>query len=260
MKLKMYKLAFPLILGGLLLFSSCKDQPTDENFFVWENKMLSDGRYLAFKALENTPTYQESIPEKRFALCPTNMFCHQAKNLKASSDSLWQSDSQEELYPIYVHRPTGRIDTLYTTKSEEGNDMCLGYISGFQKSGEFLVLECKKPGKILGHSYLANKEQDKNLAIMNLTMSNYLSEGQEKVFESSIVSYWIANIHTTDLYGPFTIKSVQPQMLKLGLTLPLQLDGAYDMYTSNNNREKTNLFKGFHRSNHRQREGTTIGK
>lgn len=258
-KFKKYASTLSLLLGGVFLMTNCEQKPKDVTFFVWEEEQSMNGRYLSFNPLELKSTFQLDDKTPAFALRSTNLFCHQKKNLKTMSESPENQASKDDLIPIFVHRPTDRIDTLFASKGNEDIEVGIGYISSYLQTGDWLVMECKLPGKILGHSKLADKEQEKNLYILDLTMNNYLYEGQEKVFKSSVVNYWIANIHTNDLYGPFNIKNLKPQLLHLGISLPLQLEGQHDQYAfSPHSNEK--LPKAAHWPHQNKREGTLIEK
>ena len=75
--------------------------------------------------------------------------------------------------------------------------MGLGYVSGGKKYGEWLVLECKKPGKIVGRDDLYNVKPLNQYGPLGVSMMDCTYKGQEKVFESPIVDYWIASTRPT---------------------------------------------------------------
>lgn len=254
-----------LSLSSILLFITiivgCDFEPKDVSYFVWEEEEFCDGRNLKI----NTPDTIciDVMPDslKRFDDCGYNLFCTDAKDLQISTDSIWEENFRNRLYfPIYVHRFSGRIDTLYKRSYlYSAGQIEIGYVSGEKSSGNWLVVQSKKPGLILGYDYLSDKERfgcDK----LSLYMWDYSYEGQEKVFASDNVYYWIASRNTTDIYGPLTLDEIKAQMRDLGVPLPFKLDGRYDRYTycRDSNGNILPQPKAFRWPNHRKRDGTLI--
>ena len=140
--------------------------------------------------------------------------------------------------PLAVHRPTGRIDTMYTGFLDSPQ---VGYVSRHCTLKKWIVMECKIPGEILGHDHLSELALEQGydtLPAYRLPMSAYTYTGQKIVFESNQVHYWIASRKTADLYGPCSEKELIRQMKGLGIPLPIELDGNYDRYTRNDTDEQ----------------------
>ena len=140
--------------------------------------------------------------------------------------------------PLAVHRPTGRIDTMYTGFLDSPQ---VGYVSRHCTLKKWIVMECKIPGEILGHDHLSELALEQGydtLPAYRLSMSQYTYTGQEIVFASNRVHYWIASRKTADLYGPCSEKELVRQMKGLGIPLPIELDGNYDRYTRNDTDEQ----------------------
>ena len=140
--------------------------------------------------------------------------------------------------PLAVHRPTGRIDTMYTGFLDSPQ---VGYVSRHCTLKKWIVMECKIPGEILGHDHLSELALEQGydtLPAYRLPMSAYTYTGQKIVFESNQVHYWIASRKTADLYGPCSEKELIRQMKDLGIPLPIELDGNYDRYTRNDTDEQ----------------------
>ena len=140
--------------------------------------------------------------------------------------------------PLAVHRPTGRIDTMYTGFLDSPQ---VGYVSRHCTLKKWIVMECKIPGEILGHDHLSELALEQGydtLPAYRLPMSAYTYTGQKIVFESNQVHYWIASRKTADLYGPCSEKELIRQMKGLDISLPIELDGNYDRYTRNDTDEQ----------------------
>lgn len=253
-----------LSISSILLFIivGCDFEPKDVSYYIWEEEEIADGRNLKINTPDSIVIDMMPDSSKRFGDYAGNLFCTDVRNLLLTTDSTWEANFRKRLYfPIYVHRFSGRIDTLYKRSYlYSAGWIDIGHVSGSETHGNWLVIESKKPGMIIGYDYLSNKGClgcDK----LSLHMWDYTYEGQEKVFESKKVFYWIASKHTTDIYGPLTKSELKVQMRRLGIPLPLKMDGWYDRYTYSRDEDGDLLPeepKAFRWPYHRSREGTLI--
>ena len=92
-----------------------------------------------------------------------------------------------------------------------------------------IVMETKLPGEILGNRYFSDYMNPRGDSLQ-YTLDYYTYKGQEKVFESEVSHFWIANKRTTDLYGPMTEKELALTLERSGIRLPLKLKNPYDRY------------------------------
>ena len=217
---------------SLVIFASCDFEPKDVSYYIWEEEEEAYGRFLKANTPDNICTDITPDSTKRFTDCSYNLYCTDQSNLRTTSDTLWEENYRKGLYyPIYVHRATGRIETLYKSVYLYGATCIeIGYISRAKRLKDWLIIENRLPGKINGYNNLAN-EECRRCDIFSLTMSDYNYDGQKKVFESHSSYYWIANKHTTDIFGPLTKSELKSQIQKLGIPLPIKLEGLYDRYS-----------------------------
>ena len=90
-------------------------------------------------------------------------------------------------------------------------------------------METKLPGEILGKKHISDFNDIGDDTLL-YDLAYYTYEGQEKVFESELSHFWIANSSTTDLYGPLTEEELVVQLEQLGVRLPIKLKNPYDRY------------------------------
>lgn len=246
------------MLSIIFVLLSCDFQPNGVSFYVWEERDVSDGKMLMYKAPE--PSDSDAISDSVWKRMSDIDILYLGKTLGNSREDF---NHNQKCSPIFVHRFSGAVDTVYVGHHiGERNIIRTGYVSSYVKEGEWLVLECKIPGEINGDHYLANQEyrQSGKKTIFH-AMWNYTYEGQERVFNSHITHYWIANRHTPDLYGPYTKNQLKRQLKSLSIPLPIKLNGLYDRYChmfepdSTVNRTRP---KAFYFPHHRKRNGTLI--
>ncbi|MCR4921727.1 MAG: hypothetical protein K5945_08500 [Bacteroidaceae bacterium] len=223
------------------------DHPEGQSFFIREDHEEGNGRNLELYWPVGTPS---TFPTTYLDYSFHNLWCRDAKGLHTSTAD---TKSNPELYPMRplpVHRPSGRIDTLcYTNYNVTPSDKVvlydppagtgpipIGYIHRMREIKHLIVMETKLPGEILGHMYLSIEENQKEDSLA-YSLSDYTYEGQEKVFESEMSHYWIANKRTTDLYGPMTEKELALTLERSGIRLPLKLKNPYDRYVYPKQRE-----------------------
>ena len=251
---------FLLLIVLILLLSGCDFEPRDVTFYVWEDECWTNGRFLNVNQSDSVQLKEMPDSAKRYGISQRNLLCREKENLILESDSDWRYSFRIwPCFPIRVHRVSGRVDTLYCFTSCAY--VCVGYISAYTKSNGWLVLESKVPGKILGHEYLA-QDKYKEYDTLSLQMYAYSYAGQERIFATRKVDYWIASQHTYDIFGPMTRKELKAQLQELHIPLPLKLDGIYDRYVhvfpedSLSPAPKTP--KAFYWPNHREREDVVI--
>ena len=251
---------FLMIFALPFLMYSCDFMPRDVTFYVWEEERWSDGRFLMVNFSDSVQVKEKINPTNHYDVRRTNLYCQDQKDMILKSDSDWNASLRIwPCFPIRVHRASGRVDTLYCF----GNQGCffsIGYISACATTKDWLIIESKVPGKILGREHLAN-EKIPECDVYMLFMGHYTYIGQKKVFESRKVDYWIANQHSYDIFGPLTKKQLKVQMQKLKIPLPMKLDGYYDRYSYAF--DSTGFFlsdepKEFLAPHHREREGILI--
>lgn len=248
---------------SVLLFASCDFEPTDVTFYVWEEEEWTDGRHVMCHCDDSLATF--GLPDSTgcFPCTRHNLFCREKSKLL--SDTVPKEKEMRKRHSLYfVHRASGRTDTLYDTffKNSSSSIMGLGYVSGWKINGEWLVLECKLPGKIVGREDMCNVKPLEESGPLYVDMRDCTYDGQEKVFESDIVDYWIASQHTLDLYGPLTKDELKVYMTKLGIPRPMKLYAGYDRYTYVGDGVGDSFPepepKAFRWPHHRDREGTVI--
>lgn len=254
---------YSALLVCVVLLAACDFQPRDVSFYVWEDERWEDGRFL----LVNPDTACAGVmpdTSRRYELSRHNLYARHADSLLADKDTVWERLYKKGLcYALRVHRASERIDTLYYLGvCYSGSEpVRIGYISGGWENKDWLVVESKKPGLIVGREDLSNPPALDARGVLGVYMEDCTYRGQEKVFESKIVDYWIASRHTADLYGPFNMTQLKRQLRHIGISLPLKLDGGYDRYSHSDGADG-NFFgvrpKAFYWPHHRSRKGTVI--
>ena len=163
--------------------------------------------------------------------------------LDAGTHNLWCLDSADlimlhegdsssefrDIYPLYVHRPTGRTDTLFLSHQWRANYLDFGHVHRELFLDKWIVLECRLPGRILGYNHLFD-ETDRDVPLDNLSEGSYDYEGQRLIFESKDFDFWVINRLTTDLYGPLTEEELVIQLKALDVPLPVELKSSYFPY------------------------------
>ena len=246
----------------LLQLVSCDFEPKDVVFYVWEEEEWEDGRQVVYRYDDSLFSHGLPDSSRCYPCTMYNMFCREESGLLG--DTVSDEDKSQKWYEIiFFHRASGRVDTLYSPayRNCKSTISGLGYVSGGKKCGEWLVLECKKPGKIVGRDDLCNVKPLNQYGPLGVNMKDCTYQGQEKVFESPIVDYWIASQHTPNLYGPFTKMELKAWMDRLGIPRPMRLYVPYDRYTYA--RDSIGDFpdeepKAFRWPHHRSRKGTLI--
>ena len=216
------------------------DHPEGQSFFIREDHEEGNGRNLELYWPVGTPS---TFPTTYLDYSFHNLWCRDAKGLHTSTAD---TKSNPELYPmrpLHVHRPSGRIDTLYCTSyqampsdkvvlyspSTGIGAIPIGYIHRMREVKNLIVMETKLPGEILGNRYFSDYMNPRGDSLQ-YTLDYYTYKGQEKVFESEVSHFWIANKRTTDLYGPMTEKELALTLERSGIRLPLKLKNPYDRY------------------------------
>ena len=216
-------------LYAILLLVGCDYNPKGVTFFYMEDDDWSDGRELFVNQSDSVSIKEDVNPAKRYNITCHNLFCKNREDMILKSDSAWEESIR--LWPCFsvrVHRISGRVDTLYCFGSDYAY-VDIGYISAYGRQGNWMVLESKIPGRILGHEHLVN-DKDKTRDTLSLLMGEYTYAGQERVFTSRKVDYWIASQKSSDLFGPMTRNELKEQMRQLNIPIPMVLDGPYDRY------------------------------
>lgn len=251
MKLTTKKVLF--IAGGILLITLfslltrliiMNVERNSGTFVLKENHEHGDGRILQLNNLDRR--FKAGVsPDIKWMPTVGNMYNTDHSHEMNSYDSITGKHAE---YPLYVHRFTGRVDTLYTYRNQE----VLGYVQRIHYSKRWLVLEVKNVGQILGYQYLA-KEEYKKSPLDSLSIGCYTYEGQRIFFDAPFSHFWIASRTTTNLYGPLTEVELQTQLKRLNIPLPLTMEGKYDRYVYNYTEEldhdhfyKEKLPKEFH--------------
>ena len=246
----------------LLQLVSCDFEPKDVVFYVWEEEEWVDGRHVVCRYDDSLFSHGLPDSSRCYPYTMHNVFCREESGLLG--DTISDEDKSQKWYELFfLHRASGRVDTLYSPayRNCSSSIMGLGYVSGGKKCGEWLVLECKKPGKIVGRDDLYNVKPLNQYGPLGVSMMDCTYKGQEKVFESPIVDYWIASQHTPNLYGPFTKMELKAWMDRLGIPRPMRLYVPYDRYTYA--RDSIGDFpdeepKAFRWPHHHSRKGTLI--
>lgn len=243
---------FPLLIVLWLFAASLDDHKPGITFFVRENHEWGDGRTLEVYHQDSAAMVFPGWP-----ICnagPVNMYC--PDSMEAVVHPFYM---RVGVCPVAVHRYSGKTDTVYT---QFKGDVHVGYVSRYAKTEDWIVAECKIPGEIMGHrgltGYAKAEHGADTVPVLRLSMEDYTYKGQAAVFDSDIVHYWIASRKTPDIYGPLTQREAVSQMERLGIPLPITLDGNYDRYVYNDADEEEP--KVFYWPRWKNRPDKTLGR
>lgn len=245
--MKYMGLAIIPLLSAILLGCDCRDGI----YRVIEYHEHGLGRYLALPYEDSLMVDSLSNPSNCYNFTHNNLYCREKEQLQRRPDDSTDCTGKKYLL-TFIHRASGRVDTLYRYTKPGGDLLLFGYISGYKRHERWMVLEHKDPEEILGCNYLCRPIPDKR--VVHLDDCTY--EGQKKFFDSCVADYWIVNLYSTDFYGPFNMNELKVQMHKLGIPLPMRLYGIYDRYVCNFSDEPEP--KAFYWPHHHRREGTLI--
>ena len=185
-----------------------------------------DSSFIDTTHIQGTPFYDAG---------KHNLWCLDSSKLRLSHEG----DSDREyryIYPLYVHRPSNRTDTLYFPYYRIANILNFGHVHRELFLDKWIILECRLPGRILGYSHLFDEEY-RNMPLDDLWEGSYTYEGQRLIFESEDFDFWVINRLTTDLYGPLTEKELVTQLKKLEIPLPVELKSSYFPYKRHREKE-----------------------
>ena len=220
-----------VVLFLLLLFESCETGPSVGLYkFAWT---YDDGErpfeiYRPDFSLIDTT----HIPGTPFYDAGThNLWCRDSTKLRMSHEGDL-SDDFKYIFPLYVHRPFSRTDTLFMGYYRTRMTLPFGHIHRECFMDRWIILECRLPGRILGYTHLFD-EAYRKIPIDNLCERSYTYEGQRLIFESDNFDYWVINRMTTDLYGPLTEKELVKQLKILNVPLPVKLKSSSFPYQKN---------------------------
>ena len=212
----------------LPLCISCEKGPDVGLYkFAW----TSDDGYRPFVVYRPDSSFIDTthiIGTPFYDLSTHNLWCLDPSKLVLSHDA----DSSIEfrhIYPFYVHRPTGKTDTLYHGYYRLTATIDFGHVHRECFLARWIILECRLPGRILGYSHLYDESYN-DIPIDDLGLASYTFEGQKRIFKSKNFDYWIINRLSTDLYGPFTVKQLVKQLKQLNIPLPVRLESSYFPY------------------------------
>ena len=225
------KLAAGVGISLLLLLASCFDDGPTMGLYGWYlDTNWSDGyslhlyrpdsSYIDVNHVPGTPFYKANSSYNFWCADKDSLIAYQPEN---------GPDFNHTLYPVYVHRASGRVDTLHNSFIYRATAVPLGFVQRECEIEKWLILECKLPGEILSHSFLADTAYEAENP-MSFSMYMYTYEGQERIFESDLSHFWIISLHTTDMYGPLTEKELAAQLTQLGIALPVILKQRYSPY------------------------------
>lgn len=245
--MKYMGLAIIPLLSAILLGCDCRDGI----YGMIEDHEHGLGRYLTLPYEDSLMV--DSLPNLSscYDLTRKNFYCREKERLQRTPDDSTDCTGKKYLL-TFVHRASGRVDTLYNYTKPGGNLLLFGYVSGYKRHERWMVLESKDPEEILGRKYLCRPIPDKRV----VHLDDCTFEGQKKFFDSRIADYWIVYLYSTDFYGPFNMNELKVQMRKLGIPLPMKLYGIYDRYVDNYSDEPHP--KAFYWPRHHYREGTLI--
>ena len=199
---------------GLYKFSwTCDDG--DRPFIIYR----PDSSFIDTTHIPGIPFYEADV---------SNLWCHDSSQLELSHEGDSCCEFQY-VYPLYVHRPTGRTDTLYLGYYRTQTELSFGHVHRECFLDNWIILECRLPGRILGYAHLFD-EAYRSVPIDKLHLGSYTFKGQRLIFESKDFDYWIINRLTTDLYGPLTEKELIKQLKELRVPLPIKLKSSYFPY------------------------------
>lgn len=216
-----------LILHLVLLCISCETDPSVGLYqFAWTD---DDGyRHFMIYRPDSSLIDTTHIAGTAFLDAGHNLWCLDSTELRMSHDGDFSKEYQN-IYPLYVHRPSGRTDTLFLSHTWHAIGLDFGHVHRELFLDKWIILECRLPGRILGYSHLFD-DTDRDTPLDDLSEGSYTYEGQRLIFESKNFDYWVINRLTTDLYGPFTEEELVTQLKTLEITLPVKLKSSYFPY------------------------------
>jgi hypothetical protein len=133
-----------LLMG--LVCTMCTSSPKDA-FHVYENNEGLMGRYLVTGDFEQLglegfyPKDSDSIP----------MPVYSSLAFKGERSPSYHETRSKKVYPMYVHRNTGEIDSFFCFSN---HPVRIGYINRWAEYENCLLVETKQPYKILKDNYL----------------------------------------------------------------------------------------------------------
>ena len=214
-----------LLMG--LVCTMCTSSPKDA-FHVEENNEGLMGRYLVTGDFEQLglegfyPKDSDSIP----------MPVYSSLAFKGERSPSYHETRSKKVYPMYVHRNTGEIDSFFCFSNHR---VCIGYINRWAEYENCLLVETKQPYKILKDNYLGDDSccypYNSDERSIHLQFC-YNSEGQRIMFKAPPTDYWIAELRSPDIYGPLSIEEFRTELLSRGFKLPITLEGTYTRYVS----------------------------
>ena len=224
----------------LLLFLMCVSCETGPDVglykFAWTNDngdrpfmiYRPDSSFIDTTHIPGTPFYEADV---------CNLWCLDSTKLELSHEGDSSCEFQY-IYPLYVHRPTGRTDTLYLGYYRTQTELCFGHVHRECFLDNWIILECRLPGRILGYTHLFD-ESYREIPIDKLYLGSYTYEGQRLIFESEDFDYWIINRLATDLFGPLTEKQLVKYLSELRMPLPVELKSSYFPYSKHQKNGET---------------------
>lgn len=223
-----YKFHIGAVLQLILICISCE---TDPSVGLYQFGWTDDDGYRTFYIYRPDSSFIDTthVPETAFYdACAHNLWCLDSSMLQKSHDG--DSDrAYHHIYPLFVHRPSGRVDTLYNPFIYHACGLNFGHVHRECFLDKWIILECRLPGRILGYFHLFD-DTYRDMPLDNLSEGSYTYEGQRLIFESKDFDYWVVNRMTTDLYGPLTEKELLAQLKALDVPLPVELKSSYFPY------------------------------
>jgi len=210
---------------------SCSEIPDDGSFFYFG--WYDDHGHTPFMIHRPDSSYIDTLHITGTAFYQVdahNLWCLDSTQLRLSNDD--NPYISKLLYPLFIHRASNRIDTLFLPLTYWGDELDFGHIHRECFLDEWIILECRLPGRILGYNYLFD-ETYRGVPLDELDMSLYTYVGQRQIFESVDFDYWLIHRTSTDLYGPLSEENLVDRMRALGVSLPVTLKSTYFSYEQN---------------------------
>jgi hypothetical protein len=139
---------------------------------------------------------------------------------------------------IPVHRTDGHVDTLISLVACEPSGkrtpfrerINIGYVQRYSFEKNWLIVEVKNPGDILGISHLRPGRKVDGMPVKEYPLCWYDFKGQRKIFDSEKSYYWIVSRTKTDLYGPLKYENLLEFIEMLQIPTPIELKSWRDQY------------------------------
>ena len=139
---------------------------------------------------------------------------------------------------IPVHRTDGHVDTLISLVACEPSGkrtpfrerINIGYVQRYSFEKNWLIVEVKNPGDILGISHLRPGRKVDGMPVKEYPLCWYDFKGQRKIFDSEKSYYWIVSRTKTDLYGPLKYENLLEFIEMLHIPTPIELKSWRDQY------------------------------